>query len=58
MPDENRPVIGGFSLDSVREARERLEQDDPQESPAEEARRRSDELRQARDELRRLREED
>ena len=58
MFEENPPVAGGISLRSMREARERLDQDDSQESPSEEAQPRNDELRQARDELRRLREDD
>lgn len=58
MPEENPAVSGGPSLRSVREARERLEQDATTESPTEEAHQRDDELGRARGELRRLREED
>jgi hypothetical protein len=54
---ENPPAAGGISLRSVREARERLEQDGSQESPSEDAQQRDDEVRQARDELRRLRDD-
>jgi hypothetical protein len=57
MAAENPPGAGDISLRSVREARERLEQDDSQESPSEDAQQRDDELRQARDELRRLRQD-
>ena len=57
MPDENPPAAGGISLRSVREARERLEQDDSRERPSKVTEWRNEELRQARDELQRLRED-
>ena len=58
MPEEDRPTTGRISLHTLREARERLEQADSDESASEDVQQRDHELRQAREELRRLRDDE